>query len=102
MSAENPTPYIADDVQEELGDPEFAHRQHYSRATYALGCHGPLCKLAEKHRGRRRNQARAEAEGREYRAAHDIRKTDRDDELMPVVEWHLRDRREAASLVATP
>lgn len=86
------TPEMADDVRSELDDPEYENRQHYSRATYALGCHGPLCQLAETHRGRKRNEERALAAGREYKPALDIRKTDREAELAPIVAWHLNVR----------
>ncbi len=94
MSTRNEIPFfqIADDVRAELEDPKFLTRQHYSRATYAKGCHGPLCKLAETHRGRVRNQDRAVGALREYRPNLDARKTDREAELMPIVEWHLRSR----------
>lgn len=86
---------IPDDVWEEIHDEKYGKRRHYSRATYALGCHGPLCQLAEKHRGRRRNEERAQAKGKEYKPNEDARKTDRDEELMPIVDW-LRSERGAA------
>lgn len=75
------------DVYEELMDPEYSTRQHYSRATYALGCHGPLCQLSETHRGRKRNEARILADGREYRPRYKI--DDAELALSPIVMWHL-------------
>lgn len=90
---------LPDDVRAELLDPEFEGRQHYSRATYALGCHGPLCRLREKHRGRLRNQVRAEAAGREYVPSHALRDTARDAELVKIATWHIEGRR-AATLAA--
>lgn len=83
---------LPDDVREELTDPNYESRQHYSRATYAKGCHGPLCRLAETHRGRRRNETRAKEAGREYRPALDQRETDREAELAPIIAWHLMER----------
>ncbi len=83
---------VAEDVYEELHDSEFEKRQHYSRATYALGCRGPLCKLAEKHRGRKRNAVRAEGEGRQYEPRPDQRDNGRDEELAPIIAWHLNER----------
>ncbi len=80
------------DVIEELEDPEFSTRKHYSRATYALGCHGPLCGKAEKDRGRERNQERAEAEGREYKPKEKLRDTSRDEELDSIIEEYLLGR----------
>jgi hypothetical protein len=83
---------VSPDVYEELTDPLYEHRQHYSRATYAIGCRGPLCKLAEKHRGRKRNEARAEGAGRSYEPRPGQRDNDRDAELAPIIAWHLTER----------
>lgn len=77
--------YIAPDVAEELDNEAYGGRSHYSRATYALGCHGPLCRLAETHRGRRRSEARAKAADRDYRPNLTAREADREAELMAVV-----------------
>lgn len=81
-----------EDVLAELKDPEFITRKHYSRATYALGCHGPLCGKAEKDRGRDRNKERAEAEGREYKPKDKLRDTSRDEELDNIIEEYLLSR----------
>lgn len=79
---------LPDDVKAELEDPEYATRKHYSRATYALGCHGPLCRKAERDRGRGRNERRARDAGREYRPILGLRV--RDDETMEqIVAWYL-------------
>lgn len=75
------------DVYEEIMDEEYGTRQHYSRATYALGCHGPLCRLAETHRGRKRNEQRILADGREYHPRH--KQDERELQLAPIVMWHL-------------
>jgi hypothetical protein len=77
------------DILEELQDAEFASRQHYSRATYAEGCHGPLCRKAERDRGRERNEKRAAAKGRIYRPNENTRDAKRDGLLLFVIEWHL-------------
>lgn len=89
---------MADDVIEELDDERFLTRQHYSRATYAQGCRGPLCRLSEAHRERKRSEARAKAAGREYKPNGALRKTDRDEELAPIIAWHLNERSVAPSL----
>lgn len=83
---------MPDDVKEELDDPRFAKRSHYSRATYAKGCHGPLCRLAETHRGRERNAERARQAGREYKPNLTARETEREAELAPIITWHLHER----------
>lgn len=77
------------DIFVELTDEKFLSRQHYSRATYAHGCRGPLCKKAERDRGRKRSERRAEDKGREYAPNEDGRKTDRDGLLTFIIEWHL-------------
>lgn len=41
-------------VLDELIDPDFAHRKHYSRSTYKDGCHGPLCLKSERDKAARR------------------------------------------------
>lgn len=78
------------DVKAELSDPHFASRRHGSRATYALGCRGPLCKKKERDRARIRNETRAKAAKREY-AASVNRKYDRDDLLDALFIWHVQD-----------
>ncbi len=85
-------PEIANDVQDELDDTRFSNLQHYSRATYAKGCRGPLCSLREAHRGRQRTQARAEASGREYVPLVAARRLEREDELLAVATWHVATR----------
>jgi hypothetical protein len=81
---------LAQDVYDELCDGEYSNRQHYSRATYAKGCRGPMCRLAETHRGRKRNADRAHEGGREYREG--FRTNDRSVELAPIITWHLATR----------
>lgn len=77
------------DVKQELNDARFGTRAHGSRATYAEGCHGPLCRTVEKHRARLRNQVRAFRAGREYEeGGKKGREYDRDDLLLALVEWH--------------
>ena len=76
------------DVRKELSDVEYSTRRHYSRATYALGCHGPLCRKAERDRGRGRNEQKAVSSGREYKPNPDIRLSD-NELLEEIVEWYL-------------
>ncbi len=94
MSTSANAPYIAEDVHAELNDPDYDGLQHYSRATYARGCKGPLCRLRETHRGRERNKRRALDAGRDYNPADELRKTDREEELMKVALWHIYSRRQ--------
>lgn len=78
------------DVVEELNDPKYASRRHGSRATYALKCHGPLCRKAERDRARLRNEAIAERAGRVYKEGTG-RQYDRDALLEYITEWHRYD-----------
>ena len=77
------------DIFLELNDEKFISRQHYSRATYALGCHGPLCRKAERDRGRKRTEQKAAAKGREYEPKPDIQKNERDGLMHLIINWHL-------------
>lgn len=45
---------MTEDIRAELLDPEYASRTHGSRSTYADGCHGPLCREAERIRANSR------------------------------------------------
>lgn len=80
------------DIFLELTDSNFITRQHHSRATYASGCRGPLCQKAERDRGRRRQEARAEQAGRTYIPVPQHRKLDREELLTRVFEWHMQTR----------
>lgn len=40
----------------ELTDPAFAGRKHYSRSTYKDGCHGPLCTKSERDRAAKKRE----------------------------------------------
>ena len=84
------------DIFLELNDREYIHRQHYSRATYADGCRGPMCKKAERDRGRRRQEQRAERAGRTYIPVPQHRKMDREELLNAVFEWHISLRKLSA------
>ena len=79
------------DIKEELLNPKFASREHYSRATYAAGCRGPLCRKSEKDRGRKRNAKKAARAGREYKSLvnEDLELNVRDYILDIVIYWHL-------------
>lgn len=80
------------EVQAELEDERFLTRKHYSRATYALGCHGPLCRKAETDRGRKRNQQRAEEDGREYRPIRNPLSARAEREMDAIVQEYLSSR----------
>lgn len=84
------------DIFLELSDSEYITRQHHSRATYALGCRGPLCQKAERDRGRTRQQKRAENAGRTYIPVPQHRKMEREELLNAVYDWHLQIRKVSA------
>ena len=77
------------DIIQEINDPKYKSRQHYSRATYAEGCHGPLCRKAERDRGRERNEKRAQAKGKVYKPNENTRDEARDGLLLLVIDWHI-------------
>lgn len=81
------TDQLPDDVRAELEDERYKTRVHYSRATYAEGCRGPLCRKAERDRGRRRNEVRATGAGREYEPKTEQRIED-NAELDAIILWH--------------
>lgn len=82
------------DVFLELHDSRYVTRLHGSRSTYAIGCHGPLCKKAERDRGRRRNEHTANGKGRTYQPGLDWRLFDRDELLEAIYLWHRAKREE--------
>jgi hypothetical protein len=73
------------DVRQELS--EYPGRKHHSRGTYALGCHGPLCRKAERDRGRKRSELNAISNGKAYVPNLEIR-LEEDDLLDQIVEWY--------------
>ena len=75
------------EIRAELENPEFITRKHCSRATYALGCHGPLCQKAERDRSRERNEERG---GEGYKPALKYRKPDPQN-IDDIIEWHLQE-----------
>jgi hypothetical protein len=87
---------LADDVRAELEDPLYKGRTHYKKATYAVGCRGPLCRKLERDEARANTARKAIEAGREYVP----RQTDaqaRDEELDRVIDWHLAERKTAAA-----
>jgi hypothetical protein len=84
---------LPEDVREELTDEKFSSRLHYSRATYAKGCRGPLCRLAERDRGRDRSERQAEQAGRDYEPNEEERERrgsdyEKDKKLYKIVVRH--------------
>lgn len=73
------------DVRQELS--EYPGRKHHSRGTYAIGCHGPLCRKAERDRGRKRTETKALSNGKPYSPNLDIR-LEEDILLDEIVEWY--------------
>ncbi len=79
------------DILFELNDPDHSSRLHYSRATYARGCRGPLCQKAEKDRGRKRYQARRANAEKEYTPDPERRKESRDSVMNSIYTFHAHD-----------
>lgn len=84
---------LPEDVLEELSDPRFSHRKHYSRSTYALKCHGPLCRKAERDRGRGRWFDKQAAKGIEVQPRPGARFLEDDARLEPIIKWYLDERK---------
>lgn len=65
---------LSEEIFEELTDERYSRLKHNSNATYARGCHGPLCRKAERDRALQRNEEKAQKEGRVYvsRANKDV------------------------------
>lgn len=74
-----------EDIFEELTDPDYKGLMHYSRATYALGCRGPMCRRKERDRALQRNERRIVAQGRPYVRRAD--EGDRPKEILALAEW---------------
>lgn len=83
---------MAQDVYDELIDPEYITRQHYSRATYAKGCHGPLCRLRENLGKREQLVRRAQRNGEIYVPDPRMSTVRKQQMLQPVIDWHLDSR----------
>jgi hypothetical protein len=78
-----------EDIRAELDDPRFLTRSHGSRSTYALKCHGTLCKYAERVRGRKRTEQKAVNEGRRVQLRG--RMYDRDALIEAIIVWHKKE-----------
>lgn len=50
--------HLLSDIEAELANPEFAHREHGKRSTYVSGCGGILCRKDERDDVRRRARER--------------------------------------------
>lgn len=83
---------LADDVLAELKDPDFIGRTHYKKATYAVGCRGPLCRKLERDEARADTEKAAREAGRDY-TPRITPAQERDPELDTVIEWHLNERK---------
>lgn len=81
---------LPDDVRQELLDPDYWGRKHYSRSTYADGCRGPFCRKSERDRGRFRSADIAEEAGREYQPDYTIRNNGEDGRILESLVWYLR------------
>lgn len=85
---------LPEDVIEELTDERFFGRKHYSRSTYAMKCRGPLCRKAERDRGRDRWVSQRAKVGQSVSPRPAARVEDDDARLEPIVIWYLENRKE--------
>jgi len=76
------------DILDELKDPEFATRTHGKRSTHSAGCHGPLCRKAERDASHQRYRRRRQAEGAVVTSFPPSEVRARDAFLGRVIEWH--------------
>lgn len=83
---------LPDDVKFELEDKRYGDRTHGTRATYAEGCHGPLCRKAERDRGRKRHESRQMAAGKIVTPRPPGDAQARDSLLDRITEAHRRER----------
>lgn len=80
------------DILDELKAEDYTDRTHGTRACYALGCRGPLCRMAERDRGRERYRERRRAGGASPVAAPPTPARERDAFLRAVMKWHRYER----------
>lgn len=85
------------DVLFELLDKAYDGRTHATRATYAKGCRGPLCRKAERDRGRERHAARQAEKGKDVTRLPATEAQARDEFLNQVIAWHRLLRSEPVS-----
>ena len=76
------------DILLELADKIYDGRTHATRACYAKGCRGPLCRKSERDRGRERHAARQAEKGKEVTRLPPTEAQERDEFLNQVIVWH--------------
>lgn len=81
---------LPDDVLAELTDKEYTGRTHGRRATYAQGCHGPLCKKSERDLGHEKYTERRARQGKPPARSglKDDKARERDELLTQIQAWH--------------
>ena len=81
------------EIHKELNEGPLAHRTHYSKATYADGCRGPMCTKAERDETKARQERKFRKTGLPYRPQYDTPENcERDDFLNQVIWRHRRNR----------
>jgi len=81
---------LAEDILEELLSVPFVRKLHGKRNCYTTGCHGPLCKRAEREFNRESYAAKRAAAGKPYVPDHEVRRDGRDRELDLALSVYLR------------
>ena len=83
---------IRSEVELELSG-EFGNRTHYSKATYAAGCRGPMCTKAERDKTKERQENLFRKSGLPYRPQRDTSENCmRDDILNDIIYRHRVER----------
>jgi hypothetical protein len=80
---------IAQEVMDEILDPEFDEMTHGNKHSYSAGCRGPLCRKAERDACARRYRARADREVKDYAPR---RKAYPEEWLQEMIDWHRAER----------
>lgn len=85
------------DLFSELKDLRFITRTHGCRATYALGCRGPMCRKSERDNTRERWGKRQAAKGKKVKPVDPGPARARDEFIEKVINWHKWERTMAKS-----
>lgn len=79
---------LPDEVKTELLDSEFSTRTHGKKSTYAQGCRGPLCRLAEREANNERYRNRV-GSVKQYKSRRSL---EYDKFLVNIRDWHWAER----------
>jgi len=80
---------IAQEVMDEILDPEYDVMTHGTKYTYSSGCKGPLCRKAERDACARRYRARNKNNVKQYRPRPGAYP---EEWLQEMIDWHRAER----------